>query len=113
MILIIEGIFISLNSTILSNLYQQRVKQNLKQDNILIKRLAEDYRHDRYKDVFSESDLRFTLIDYDGNVVFDSKNIDREEHMDNHLKREEVQEAINGEEGFAIRKSKTIGHMFA
>lgn len=113
MILIIEGIFISLNSTILSNLYQQRVKQNLKQDNILIKRLAEDYRHDRYKDVFSESDLRFTLIDYNGNVVFDSKNVDREEHMDNHLKREEVQEAINGEEGFAIRKSKTIGHMFA
>lgn len=113
MILIIEGIFIGLNSTILSNLYQQRVKQNLKQDNILIKRLAKDYRHDRYRDVFSESDLRFTLIDYNGNVVFDSKNIDREEYMDNHLEREEVQEVINGEEGFAIRKSKTIGHMLA
>ena len=113
MILIIEGIFIGLNSTILSNLYQQRMKQNLKQDNILIKRLEEDYRHDKYKDVFSESDLRFTMIDYDGNVVFDSKNVDREEHMDNHLKREEVQEAINGEEGFAIRKSKTLGYQLA
>ena len=63
--------------------------------------------------MFSESDLRFTLIDYNGNVVFDSKNIDREEYMDNHLKRAEVQEAINGEEGFAIRKSKTLGYQLA
>ncbi len=42
MILIIEGIFVGLNSSILSNLYQQRAKQTLKQDIILVKRLDED-----------------------------------------------------------------------
>lgn len=66
MILIIEGIFVGLNSSILSNLYQQRAKQTLKQDIILVKRLAEDNSHERYSQIFADSDLRFTLIDKNG-----------------------------------------------
>lgn len=113
MILIIEGIFVGLNSTILSNLYQQRAKQTLKQDIILVKRLAEDNSHDKYSQIFADSDLRFTLIDKTGKVEYDSKNVSREEHMDNHLERKEVQEALKGQEGFDIRKSKTMGYVFA
>ena len=36
MILILEGIFIGINSKILSNLYQERAKQILKEDTILV-----------------------------------------------------------------------------
>ena len=113
MILIIEGIFVGLNSSILSNLYQQRAKQTLKQDIILVKRLAEDNSHERYSKIFADSDLRFTLIDKNGKVEYDSKNVSREEHMDNHLERKEVQEALQGQEGFDIRKSKTMGYVLA
>ena len=35
------------------------------------------------------------------------------EHMDNHLERKEVQEALQGQEGFDIRKSKTMGYVLA
>ena len=113
MILIIEGIFVGLNSNILSNLYQQRVKQTLKQDIIFIKKIAEDNPHNKYSQIFADSDLRFTLIDKNGKVEYDSKNISREEYMDNHLERKEVQQALNGEEGFDIRKSKTMGYVLA
>lgn len=113
MILIIEGIFIGLNSNILSNLYQERAIQTLKQDIIFIKKLAEDNPHSKYSQIFSNSDLRFTLIDKNGKVEYDSKNISREEYMDNHLERKEVQEALKGQEGFDIRKSKTMGYVLA
>ncbi len=108
-LLIIEGIFVGLNSSILSNLYQQRAKQTLKQDIILVKRLAEDNSHERYSKIFADSDLRFTLIDKNGKVEYDSKNVSREEHMDNHLERKEVQEALQGQEGFDIRNTRARG----
>ncbi|WP_410208560.1 sensor histidine kinase [Fusobacterium sp.] len=112
-ILVLEGIFIYLNSSVLSNLYAQREKETLKQDTIFVRMLAEDYPHEKYKDIFADSKLRFTLIDTQGKVEFDSKNISREEHMDNHLERKEVEEALKNGEGFDIRKSKTMGQVFA
>ena len=112
MILIIEGIFISLNSRILSNLYQQRAEQTLKQDIIFIKKLAEDYPHEKYSEIFAGSELRFTLIDIKGKVEYDSMNANEEE-MDNHLERKEVQEALEKGEGFDVRKSKTMGYVLA
>lgn len=112
-ILILEGIFVCLNSSVLSDLYAQRAKERLKQDSIFVKLLAEDYPHDKYKEIFSDSDLRFTLIDMDGKVEFDSKNISREEYMDNHLHRKEVAQALKSGEGFDIRKSKTMGQVLA
>lgn len=112
MILIIEGIFVSLNSRILSNLYQERAKQTLKQDIIFIKKLAEDYPHEKYGEIFAGSELRFTLIDLNGKVEYDSMN-NHEESMDNHLERKEVQEAIEQGEGFDIRESKTMGYVLA
>ncbi|MBR8701380.1 Sensor histidine kinase RcsC [Fusobacterium sp. DD29] len=113
LILIIEGIFVFINSSVLSDLYAQRVKETLKQDTIFVKLLAKDYPHEKYKDIFENSDLRFTLINREGKVEFDSKNISREEYMDNHLQRKEVQEALKSGEGFDIRHSKTMGETFA
>lgn len=114
MILILEGIFITLNSNILSNLYKERAKQNLKEDTILVKLVAESNPHTEYQELFSNNELRFTLIDLNGKVVFDSKKTAEEEaRMDNHLYREEVQDAIKNKESFMIRHSNTFDKMLA
>ncbi len=49
--------------------------------------------------------MRITLIDRDGNVVFDSEA--DAETMDNHKSREEVQKALKGQMGVSQRYSKT------
>lgn len=49
---------------------------------------------------------RITLIAPDGHVRFDSMN--DETTMENHLKREEIQEALRDGEGYAVRKSATM-----
>lgn len=112
-IFILEGIFIYLNSSILSNLYAERVKSNLKQDAVFIKLLADDYQYNKYSEIFKNSKIRFTLISFDGKVKYDSKNMSKEEYMDNHSDRKEVIEAKEYGEGFDIRESKTLKKTFA
>ena len=51
-------------------------------------------------------EIRITLIDKDGNVKFDTK---KNVVFENHLNREEVQEAFKTGEGEAKRKSETLG----
>lgn len=114
MILILEGIFIGINSKILSNLYQERAKQILKEDTILVKLVAEVNPRTKYQELFSNNALRFTLVDLTGKVVFDSKKTEEEEkRMDNHLQREEIQEAIEKKESFTIRYSETFDTVMA
>lgn len=114
MILILEGIFIGINSKILSNLYQERAKQILKEDTILVKLVAEGNPRTKYQELFSNNVLRFTLVDLTGKVVFDSKKTEEEEkRMDNHLQREEIQEAIEKKESFTIRYSETFDTVMA
>ena len=50
---------------------------------------------------------RVTLLDPNGRVLFD--NYTNGEALDNHLQREEVQQALVQGEGFASRKSDTLG----
>ena len=69
MILILEGIFIGINSKILSNLYQERAKQILKEDTILVKLVAEGNPRRKYQELFSNNALRFTLVDLTGKVA--------------------------------------------
>ena len=51
------------------------------------------------------------LIAGDGEVLFDS-DADSED-MSNHLEREEVQEALAGGEGYAVRHSSTLSEGYA
>lgn len=114
MILILEGIFIGINSKILSNLYQERAKQILKEDTILVKIVAEGNPRAKYQELFSNNVLRFTLVDLTGKVIFDSKKTEEEEKMmENHLQREEIQEAIEKKESFTIRYSETFDTVMA
>ncbi len=52
------------------------------------------------------SNTRITLIDVDGTVLYDSSA--EAEQMDNHLNREEVNEALSGKPGEAVRVSETL-----
>lgn len=54
-------------------------------------------------------DLRVTLIDINGNVIYDSYP-NHDEQMKNHLNRPEVQKALNHGNGFDVRRtSETTG----
>ncbi len=63
-----------------------------------------------FKKAGSSSDIRITLIDMQGNVLFDS-SVDNKSlsSLDNHLTRKEVENAVNGREYYDIRKSATTG----
>lgn len=50
---------------------------------------------------------RVTLLSPEGNVLFD--NYVDAETMENHLQREEVQQALHNKEGYAVRMSDTLG----
>lgn len=114
MILILEGIFVGINSKILSNLYKQRVKQLLKEDTLLVKLIAERNPRVKYQELFSNNELRFTIVDLEGKIIFDSKKTEEEEkRMDNHLQRLEIQEAIKNSESFTVRSSDTLHKMMA
>ena len=54
----------------------------------------------------AESDVRATLIDLDGNVIYDSE---ASGDMENHSEREEFKTALNGGTGFAQRTSESMG----
>ncbi len=53
---------------------------------------------------------RITFIDAEGNVLADSEDIEIDE---NHIGREEVEEAAEEGEGFAVRRSNTMGIDYA
>ena len=53
-------------------------------------------------------EVRLTLIDPEGNVLYDSAQQSGEE--ENHLSRPEVQQALKTGEGFAQRQSDTVGY---
>lgn len=55
-------------------------------------------------------DVRLTVLDLKGNVMFESTDSVAHQHHTNHLNREEVQQALSMGEGFAlIRSSETTG----
>lgn len=62
----------------------------------------------RICDTFTRDSLRLTLIREDGTVVADSTRHDPEA-LDNHLLRQEVQRALQGEPELVTRKSESTG----
>lgn len=96
----------------LSNIYKETEKNILKEDTLLVKLVAHGKPFEEYNELFKDTNIRFTIIDYQGKVYFDSKQ-PNQEVMDNHSSRQEVFSAIYGNSGFAIRKSKTLGSYYA
>lgn len=79
--------------------------------------LTSEYKSDNFEETLaffkklgSSRDIRITLIDMKGNVVFDSSVDDnRLSSLENHLTRKEVEHAVKGQEYYDIRKSATTG----
>lgn len=55
---------------------------------------------------FNGTDRRITLIDADGNVLFDNQT--NADTLDNHAEREEIKQAMETGKGMSIRYSKTL-----
>lgn len=66
----------------------------------------------RYFDGAVDPEIRLTVIDTLGNVLFDSESEDVS-HMGNHIGREEIQEALGAGNGYAIKRaSETNGEKY-
>lgn len=75
----------------LKNLNNYVIKLNIKDE-----KLIEEYK-------INNVNVRCTLIDNEGNVIYDSSG----EKLENHLDRIEVKDAINSGEGYSVRLSDT------
>lgn len=105
---IITVIFALLSSTtlfiLISNFHEiSRTKELLKNLNDYYKTIETGNEHliDNYK--INGVNVRCSLIDIDGNVIYDSIGEVYEKHND----REEIKKAREEGEGFAVRRSKT------
>ncbi len=95
------------NSRTLKNLYEERLKNTLRAESILSKEIAENYNEENFQKAFSKIITRFTVINLNGDVLYDSDLYSQNKKLENHLNRQEVQGAINFNESFIIRKSDT------
>lgn len=66
----------------------------------------------RYLEGNPDPGIRVTVTDTLGNVLYDTEEADVS-RMGNHLRREEIQEAMNGGDGYAIKRaSETTGEKY-
>ncbi len=102
-------ISIILVAAVFYRLFQEQVIEDLKTDARILQSVAEmtQDRLDYLKKVEEkEKDVRITLINQEGSVLYDT-SADRED-MDNHHGRPEIQDAMENGEGWAIRRSDTM-----
>ncbi len=64
-----------------------------------------------FVDVMPEPELRITVIDRIGNVLFDS-SVEDYVHLENHFQRPEIQESLHSEFGKSIRKSTSTNQEY-
>ena len=84
-------------------MYDESTKDSLKDKAYIISLNSESGDLSEYADAKE----RITLITSGGKVLFDNKAI--ADKMENHLSRKEVKEALDSGEGYAVRRSETLG----
>ena len=84
-------------------MYDESTKDSLKDKAYIISLNSESGDLSEYAD----ANERITLITSSGKVLFDNKAI--ADKMENHLSRKEVKEALDSGEGYAVRRSETLG----
>ena len=86
--------------------YENSIKDSITSETGYIKTAVELYGMDYLNSVEANNENRITLINSQGDAIFDSEaDIEK---MNNHLNRKEVAEAIKDGEGFDERKSDTL-----
>lgn len=98
---------------ILSSLYKKIAEEDLKKNAEIISYLAKKFPSEDYKDIFRNIDLRFTIISFNGEVLYDSRNPNNLLQLDNHIDRPEIQTSLAKGTGFDIRKSETLKEKYA
>jgi len=66
---------------------------------------------DALMEILPVPDLRLTLIDKEGNVLYDS-DVGDYRSMANHIRRPEVRDAIKDKTGFSVRQSSSTGKKY-
>ena len=102
-----EFIFIKISYSTFSKLYIEEIKQSLQHEAVLAVESAKNHNLQEMHIPFNTISSRFTLIDANGVVIYDSDEHKQENSLDNHLSRNEIQQAIDEGAGFSIRKSGT------
>ncbi len=111
-ILVINFIITAVNISAVKKDYEQEKTGELK---ILVQSVAlsleSDYKKiDRFISVFKENDIRATIVDKQGEVVFETD--ENPDLMQNHLKRNEIIKARQGIVGSEIRFSNSLRKNF-
>lgn len=99
--------FLTVNAV--ENHFQKNVEKKLLSSSKIIEKLIvknDENIEDLIKDLGKDFGFRITLVDMRGNVVADSKK--PSDQMENHRKRPEIQEALQGKVGKIIRYSPSI-----
>lgn len=104
-VILIMFLSFSLITFFLYNHFLQYETQQIKNElHLLAPMINKD--NENYVKILANSNYRFTLIDNTGLVVYDNKLNSKQ--MDNHLKREEIDEAVKNGTGDSIRYSSTL-----
>ena len=98
--IVIIGLFMS----VLYNYFGDQINNILKNETTYLVHAYENEGISYFESLNSHD--RIALIDAEGNVLYDNRS---RENNDNHLNREEVIAALTYGEGFATRRSDTIG----
>lgn len=80
-------------------------------DSKYILKTGKFYALDSLQEILPQKNIRITLINKDGEVLYDSF-VEDYANMENHLHRTEVQESLRKDHGANIRKSATTGQEF-
>lgn len=103
MVVLLAGLFIA--STFLYDYFNKSQVSQLKEELSLVATNVDKVGIE-YFDNFNSPVFRFTLIDADGGVLYDSQATAKD--MENHLEREEIAEALESGHGSSARYSSTL-----
>ena len=103
MIVLLAGLFIA--STFFYDYFNKSQVSQLKEELSLVSTNVDKIGIE-YFDNFNSPVFRFTLVDADGEVLYDSQAT--AEYMENHLDREEIREAFESGHGSSARYSSTL-----
>ncbi|WP_307905434.1 sensor histidine kinase [Haliovirga abyssi] len=108
MIISFEFIFLIVFNVYLKNNFQNFTEKEFREQAKIVEIALENEGNSILKKIGEHSSNRITIIKKDGKVIYDNRKQGHESEMDSHRYRKEVKEALNGKEGFSIRKSNTL-----
>ena len=95
------------SSIIFYRIFEQNIMDDLKSYAEIVKNTNICNQQELEVDIFSKvKNLRITLVDESGNVIYDSEN--DVSKLENHSDRPEIEEAMKKGQGQSVRKSETM-----